>query len=424
MDFRPPIPHLWALAPFVLLLLAIATLPFLSKRIWQQFYPHISVGLGAITVVYYALAFHAWHALAHAGLDYLSFMALIGSLFVVAGGIHIQVEGPTTPLSNVLFLALGAILTNLIGTTGASMLLIRPWIRLNKNRIAPYHIVFFIFIISNCSGCLTPIGDPPLFLGFLKGIPFIWTLQQLWPPWLVTNLGLLTIFWITDLRGLRSIGGISSGKALNRATQTWRFTGLHNLIFLGLILIGVFIPSPWREILMIVSTVGSFFLTSKQVHCDNEFNFHPIQEVGWLFLGIFSTMIPVLDYLRVHATSMGLNGASEYYYMCGSLSALLDNAPTYLTFLVMALGAHQLDSGNPQDVLSALREFPGIVASISLGAVFFGAMTYIGNGPNFMVKTISEQLNVPMPGFFSYFFRYSLPILAPLLILIGWLFVH
>jgi Na+/H+ antiporter NhaD/arsenite permease-like protein len=358
----------------------------------------------------------------HVAHEYLSFIALIGSLFVVSGGIHIRVKGEATPAINCLFLFVGAVLANVIGTTGASMLLIRPWIRMNKYRITTFHFVFFIFIVSNIGGCLTPIGDPPLFLGYLKGVPFWWVLEKCWAAWLIAVLFLIGVFYALDRRNfLRAPRDVREAETMQ---ETWKFDGLRNLGFLALILAAIFLRNPpgLSEALMLAAAVGSYFATPKPIHEANEFNFQPIREVGWLFVGIFATMVPALDYLEVHAKELGLSSEVAFFWLSGVLSAVLDNAPTYLTFLAAAMGLHGLSLNDPAEVrqLVAMRDHELI--AVSLGAVFFGAMTYIGNGPNFMVKAIAEHAKVKTPGFFAYLVKYAVPILLPLFVLISILF--
>jgi Na+/H+ antiporter NhaD/arsenite permease-like protein len=410
-------PSPWMILPFVIMLLSIAVMPFINKHFWEHYYPQIAVALGSITLGYYLFGLGEFTRPLHTAHEYITFMALLGSLFVVTGGIHITVKTGAKPWFNVLFLATGAVLANFIGTTGASMLLIRPWIRMNKYRVTKFHIVFFIFIVSNCGGCLTPIGDPPLFLGYLKGIPFFWTLEHLWVEWLFVCTVLLGIFWILDQRNYSRAP--KEAPASTTEEERWQVQGLGNVFFIGLILTGVFLPSPWRESLMIGAALGSYFYTPKVIHQRNEFNFLPIKEVAWLFVGIFATMMPALDYLQLHSRALGLETARQYYFITGLMSALLDNAPTYLTFLTVALASQGLSLDMREDVLLELARFPDFVVGISLGAVFFGAMTYIGNGPNFMVKAIADQSKVETPSFFGYIFRYSIPFLLPVLILIG-----
>jgi Na+/H+ antiporter NhaD/arsenite permease-like protein len=310
----------------------------------------------------------------------------------------------------------------LIGTTGASMLLIRPWIRMNHYRITAFHVVFFIFIVSNAGGCLTPIGDPPLFLGYLKGVPFWWVLQNCWEAWMIMVLGLIGIFYFLDSRNFSRAPREIRDKETRE--ETWRITGIYNLAFLALILGAVFIrkPAGVSEALMIVAAVGSYLTTPKQAHEANHFNFDPIKEVAWLLIGIFVTMAPALDYIQIHATDLGLNSELKFFWFSGMLSSFLDNAPTYLTFLAAAMGNQHLNLDNAAQVRQFLATHSHQLIAVSLGSVFFGAMTYIGNGPNFMVKAIAEQAKVKTPGFFGYLFQYALPILVPLFILISALF--
>jgi Na+/H+ antiporter NhaD/arsenite permease-like protein len=353
--------------------------------------------------------------------EYASFIALIGSLFVVAGGIHVRVRGGSTPLRNTLFLATGAVLANFIGTTGASMLMIRPWIRMNKYRITAFHVVFFIFIVSNAGGALTPIGDPPLFLGYLRGVPFFWSVVELWPAWSFLLGGLLLVFYIFDRINFARAPEVV--RELETGYEKFAVDGKRNLFFIAVILAAVFFPSPWRELLMAGAAAASWSFTPQPVHDSNHFNFHPIKEVAWLFFGIFGTMVPALDYLQIHADKLGISTAAEFYTVTGLLSSCLDNAPTYLTFLAAALGQQGLSLKSETDVALFAAQHAATLTAISLGAVFFGAATYIGNGPNFMVKSICEHAKVRTPSFFGYVLRYTLPILAPLLALVAWFFL-
>ena len=455
--------------PFVFLLLAIAVMPFISPHWWEKQYAAVSVVLGAVTVVYYVVVLKNSAAVVHMLHEYAGFIALIGSLYVVSGGIHVRVKGEAKPAANVLFLLAGAVLSNVIGTTGASMLLIRPWIRMNKYRITSFHIVFFIFIISNVSGCLTPIGDPPLFLGYLKGIPFWWTLHHLWLPWLSMLLLLVGSFYCFDMQNFKKAP--AQVREMETEHKEWGVDGLHNVLFIGLILWTVFLDSPWREAGMLGAAAGSWFSTRKQVHESNHFDFAPVREVGFLFAGIFTTMLPALEYLNNHAGGFGDYGPLHYYFGCGLLSSVLDNAPTYLAFLTASFGlfvdqevvrqvqhllaTHGQNIGQLAGVhavevrntyLTLLKYHGDLVASgdvpldtietaflignhnlyiiaISMGAVFFGAMTYIGNGPNFMVRSIAVQAKVHVPGFFGYICKYALPVLLPALLLVGFMYL-
>ena len=415
-------PHPAMILPFAVLLFSIAAMPFIHKHWWEHHYPKVAVGLGLITVVYYVAALGNTSRMLHVAHEYVSFIALVGSLFVVSGGIHIRVKGEATPLVNCLFLFIGAVLANFIGTTGASMLMIRPWIRMNKYRITAFHIVFFIFVVSNVGGSLTPIGDPPLFLGYVKGVPFWWVIQHLWQAWLLAVLGIIGIFLIFDWRNFMRASKEIRDK--ETAHETWKFDGLRNLFFLGVILTAVFLRQlpGLSEVLMIAAALGSYFTTPKPVHEANDFNFHPIKEVAWLFIGIFATMVPALDYLEVHAAELGLNSEMKFFWITGALSGVLDNAPTYLTFLAAAMGRYQLSLNSPTDVQAFVAQHGYELIAISLGAVFFGAMTYIGNGPNFMVKSIAEQAKVRTPSFFEYLFKYAVPILLPFFAIVALLF--
>ncbi|MFM8886581.1 MAG: sodium:proton antiporter [Chthoniobacterales bacterium] len=413
-------PNPWMILPFMVMLLSIAFMPFIHLHWWEKNYPKVAVGLGAVAVTYYLVFLGQPGRVAEVAHEYLSFIALIGSLFVVAGGVHISVRGEATPLRNTIFLGIGAVIANLIGTTGASMLMIRPWIRMNKYRITAFHVVFFIFIVSNVGGALTPIGDPPLFLGYLKGVPFFWTAEYLWMPWLVVVGLLLIVFFVTDTFNFRRAPEVV--REAETAEEKFRVDGKRNLFFIVLILAGVFLPVPWREIVMIGAALASWYATPRRIHEMNHFNLHPVKEVAWLFFGIFGTMIPALDYLQLHSNALGVETPLQFYAFTGILSAVLDNAPTYLTFLAAALGQKGLSLGDPADVAAFAYSHTPILVAISLGAVFFGAATYIGNGPNFMVKAIAQHAKVETPSFFGYVLRFSIPVLLPILILVGWLF--
>ncbi len=426
---------LWLIAPFALLLLLIATMPLTPprlKHLWEHYYPHVAIALGAAVAVYYVIRVPGGSGiLAHTLHEYFSFIALIGSLFVVAGGIHIQVKVGATPFVNVAFLAIGAVLANFIGTTGASMVLIRPWIRMNKERIGAFHIVFFIFVVSNIGGLLTPIGDPPLFLGYLRGVPFFWLMEHVLAEWAVALTLVLGAFFIFDWRSAQQAPQRLPHSA-TADTGAWRVDGLVNILFLFVIIGAVFLPAEFflREAAMLGAALASYWLTPRRVHAENAFSFAPIKEVAFLFIGIFATMMPALGYLEQHGAEFGFTKPLHYYFASGTLSAVLDNAPTYVNFLQLAQTTAA--ASNPATfagltgsdaVRALLMTHPLFVIAISLGAVFFGAMTYIGNGPNFMVKAIAEDAGVTCPSFFGYVFRFSLPILFPILALVGWLFL-
>ena len=408
-----------SILPFALLLGAMAVLPVMTPRWWLRHYAKVALGLGVTTASYYFLVLHDRQSLGAAAHEYVSFIAPVGSLFVVAGGIHIDAKGESTPLKNVLFLLTGAVIANLLGTTGAAMLLIRPWIRLNHRRVAAHHIVFFIFIIANVGGCLTPIGDPPLFLGYLQGVPFWWVTKNCWPAWLTGVSLLLAIFYLLDRKSfLRTPPKVCEPE---NAQSGWKVDGLHNLFFLAVILVAVFVAKPLflREGLMLAAAAGSYFTTRKSIHTANGFDFHPVQEVTVLFAGIFATMIPALAWLNHHGgLLLGQNPSpSMFYWGTGMLSAGLDNAPTYLGFLDALHGVTGL-----KDVPALLAGHAPHLLGISLGAVFFGAATYIGNGPNFMVKAIAEQNGVRTPSFMEFVLKFSLPFLLPVLVVVWFLF--
>lgn len=424
-EAAPVSPSPLFILPFVLLLGCIALLPLLTPHWWERHHPRISTGLGAITAGYYWLGLQRPGHIGHTMLDYFSFVSLIGSLFIVAGGIHLTVRGSARPSHNLGFLATGSLLANLIGTTGTSMLMIGPWMRMNRGRYTAFHTVFFIFIISNAAGCLTPIGDPPLFLGYLKGVPFFWTFEHLHIPWLLMVTALLTLFGVIDVRAYNRIQR-RLGEAMAHE-EKWSVQGLHNLLFLAAILAAVLhLPTPWREVVMLAAAAASYRTTSRAIHERNDFSFGPIKEVAWLFLGIFATMMPALDYLALHARNLGLASPATFYFATGTLSAVLDNAPTYLTFLSASAGTHlhpvtelPLRIDRVADIHLYIDLARADLAAISLGAVWFGAMTYIGNGPNLLVKSIVERAGLPAPHFLEYIYRYSLPILFPLLVGIG-----
>ena len=413
---------IWAL-PFVLLLACIAILPLAQKHWWEKNFQFVSAGLALIVIVHYVFQLKHSEILFHTALEYFSFICLIGSLFIVSGGIHINVKGEATPLVNCVFLAIGAVLANLLGTTGASMVLVRPWIRMNKYRITAFHTVFFIFIVSNVGGGLTPIGDPPLFLGYLKGVPFFWVLQNVWAIWFLAIGILLAVFFVLDSANFKKAP--LEVRKKETAHEEWKFLGTHNVLFLAMILGAVFINQPpfLREAVMIAAATLSYFTTPKPVHESNDFNFGPIREVAILFAGIFMTMIPALEWLEKYASALGITSVGQFFWGSGMLSSVLDNAPTYLNFLSAALGlfgsGEAAHAGNV-GVRMLLETHPNYIKAISVGSVFFGAVTYIGNGPNFLVKSIADQSGVKTPSFFGYFFRYSLPILIPIFFII-WL---
>ena len=408
----PLSPSLLMLTPFVLLLTAIAVGPLWFSTWWARHYPKVVGVLSGVVVLYYVFGLQATAELGETLHEYVSFIILIGSLFVVSGGIHIDIQGKATPASNVLFLLIGAVAANLLGTTGASMLLIRPWLRLNRARGSGHHLVFFIFIVANVGGCLTPIGDPPLFLGYLSGVPFWWVTVHCLPMWCVGVGLLLAAFFIIDCKShlqARKQFSIAPGN-----DERWRIRGGQNFFFLAVILGAALLSRPpfLRESLMLAAVFGSYYTTAKSVHEANHFNWGPIREVAILFAGLFATMMPALDWLQLHASKIGHATPAFFYFGSGGLSSVLDNAPTYLCFLKTIRTLDPVSHPFTTDYLTA----------ISVGAVFFGAATYIGNGPNLMVKAIAEEEKVNVPNFLAYIFNYTFPFLLPMLLIVGWLF--
>lgn len=424
--------------PFILLLGMIATGPLFYAHFWEHHYPKVAIVLGLITTVYYLTVLHDSHALLHSLAEYISFIALLGSLFVASGGILIKVDKKSTPMLNVVMLAIGSVIANLIGTTGAAMLLIRPFMKVNKDRLKPYHIIFFIFTVANVGGALTPIGDPPLFLGFLKGVPFFWVIEHVIHIWIPTLFLILLVFYVIDSR--------NKGESAEKTEYSGKieFKGLKNVFFLLAILISVFldpkvftwvpdfskdlmgsdvmvIPFGIREIIMFSIIIISYKAANKEVLKANEFDFEPIKEVAYLFIGIFMTMIPALQLIANLAyENREVINEGVFYWSTGTLSAFLDNAPTYLNFLSAAMGKFAFNVADPTQVREFVIAGEEFLRAISVSAVFFGAMTYIGNGPNFMVKSISERAGVKMPSFMGYVGKYALPILLPIYFLV-WL---
>jgi Na+/H+ antiporter NhaD/arsenite permease-like protein len=419
---------LWSVLPFILTLLSIAIVPLAYANWWEKNSNKLILSLGMSLPVLAILLPSGLHLLTESLLDYVSFMVLLGALFIISGGIYIKGEFAGTPLVNTAFLAVGAVFANLIGTTGASMLLIRPYLRANHRRQRRAHLcVFFIFIVSNIGGLLTPLGDPPLFLGFLRGVPFQWTLS-LAPIWLTTLAIVLIVFNLYD-QYVFVREDVETPGALAEDVQPRRHLdvqGRMNLLFLlgvmlSAILSGYFgWPRGVQESLMIAMALLSWFTTAPAVHKANHFHLHPIAEVAAVFLGIFITMIPALEILRSHATQLGISAPWQYFWMSGALSSFLDNAPTYLTFTAMASGL----VGSSSESLSGLLHSElgvALLRAVSVGSVFMGANSYIGNGPNFMVKSIAESHGVKMPSFGGYLL-YSGAVLMPIFLLVTMIF--
>ncbi len=435
---------LWAV-PFVGILLSIAVWPLVGPHVWHQHFGKIVAGWGLLFLLPFAFVFGAGAAaagLVHALLaEYVPFILLLTALFAVSGGIYIRGNLKGSPLLNTALLAIGGVLASFMGTTGASMLLIRPLIRANDHRKHNVHVViFFIFIVSNIGGSLTPLGDPPLFLGFLKGVEFFWTMQHIIPDTLFLAVTLLALFFALDSFYYRHDSHLRFDPTPD--TDGFGFDGAVNFVLLAIVVGLVLMSGMWkpgvvfdvygtevglpglvRDVGLIVVTIVSLWLTPKLVHERNQFGWAPMLEVAKLFAGIFLTIIPVIAMLQA-----GVNGPfgavvravtgsdgqpipAMYFWATGTLSAFLDNAPTYLVFFNTA-------GGDAQQLMGPLA---GTLAAISAGSVFMGAITYIGNAPNLMVKAIAEDRGVRMPSFFGYMV-WSVGILVPLFIVLTLVF--
>ncbi|MCK9290990.1 MAG: sodium:proton antiporter [Bacteroidales bacterium] len=424
---------LYASIPFLFMLLMIAVGPLFFHHWWESNRNKliVSLVLGIPTAIY-LIATGFLHNLEHQLIfDYIPFIVLLGGLFIITGGINLSGDIQAKPAINTLFLAIGAVLASFMGTTGAAMLLIRPVINTNTQRRYRVHtILFFIAIVANAGGLLTPLGDPPLFLLYLRGTPFTWFFQLV-PEWLFVNIILLILFFIVDTHYYRKepAENIRFDKT---NIQPIRLRGSFNFIFLGGVVLSVaflnqqYIPAiehnPYlafvREATIILMAGLSLFFTSGKLRKANKFTYGPIIEVAFLFLGIFITMVPALLWLETNAKTLGVETVAHFYYASGGLSSFLDNAPTAVSLYNLALGltdasATGLVAGIPAEFMKA----------ISVGSVFFGAMTYIGNGPNFMVKAIAEENKIDMPSFFGYMIRFSLIVLLPVYILAQLLFL-
>jgi Na+/H+ antiporter NhaD/arsenite permease-like protein len=433
---------LLAALPFALLLLAIALLPLFAAHWWEKNRNRalVTAILAVPFALYLAIEFggEGLAELRHAAKDYLSFMALLGSLFVISGGIRIRGSLAGTPIANTGLLAVGAVLANVIGTTGASMVLIRPLLAANAERKQKAHLViFFIFVVSNCGGLLTPLGDPPLFLGFLKGVPFAWTLG-LWKQWLLVNGSLLVIFHFFDEWRLDRDQARTKEPLLKELLEhsPLRIDGARNAAFLlGVMLVivakGANFGSggqPWpfgvQEALMAVLALLAYTSTAPAIRQANRFSWAPIAEVAILFSGIFTTMVAPLLLLNARGAALGITTPAQYFWAAGALSSFLDNAPTYLSFAAAASGQLGISVEGARylgEFLAQGERAAALLAAISCGAVFMGANTYIGNGPNFMVKAIAEENGVKMPSFFGYM-AYSMAILVPLMVVVTLVF--
>lgn len=427
-----------ALIPFGLMLLSIAIFPIKFEKFWDKNINKLYVALIlSIPILAWLLLNNLTHELSHTMLyDYVPFIVFLGALFVITGGILIEGNLLAKPSVNTIIIAIGGVLASFMGTTGAAMLLIRPLIRTNRERKHKVHtILFFIAIAANCGGLLTPIGDPPLFMMYLRGAPFDWFFV-LFPEWIIT-LGLLLIaYYFID--GYFYKKESPEDLEIDRRTyRKFRFQGMSNFVWLGGVVLAVAFINPqtmknvgspelisWlRSLLMMIFALLSLYFTKKTTRRRNHFTWHPIVEVAYLFLGIFITMIPCLLYLKINSALIGASSPTVFYYLAGLLSSFLDNTPTAMTFHSLAQGL--VESGQ------LLPTAEGLVAgipvaymkAIATSSVFFGAMTYIGNGPNFMIKSIAQHNRIKMPEFFEYMYKFSLIVLLPIFIIIQLIFM-
>lgn len=420
------IPEL-SMLPFVLMLASIAVFPLTINHFWKKNKNKLIIALIlSVPVIIYLLSSGFTEKLFETIVfDYIPFIILLGSLFIITGGIYLTGDIEAKPTINTLFLGIGAVLASFMGTTGAAMLLIRPVIQTNKEREYKVHtVLFFIGIVANCGGLLTPLGDPPLFMMYLRGAPFTWFLNLFW-EWFVTNSLLLIVYFLVDSYFYKKEKP-SSIQIDKSVIKPIKIQGRNNFYWLlGVILAVAFLNEQYlpfikanhyfkfiREFAILALAYLSLLTTPKLTRTSNNFTWGPIEEVAYLFLGIFITMVPCLLYLESNAKSLGISSTTQFYYFTGLLSSFLDNTPTAVTFHSLALGLQQSApsyvAGIPEEILKA----------ICTGAVFFGSMTYIGNGPNFMVKAVAEENNIKMPHFFSYIIKFSLIVLLPIFILV------
>jgi len=407
--------------PFAAMLIGIALLPILVPHLWEHpLAPAVLSAVCAVPAILDATLSGGLGEIGEGLEEYVSFIALISALYITAGGIHISGNPRGTPQINTTFLAIGAVAASLIGTTGASMLLIRPVLDANRERKLKTHIVvFFILIVSNTGGLLTPLGDPPLYLGYLNGVPFFFTLR-LFPAWLIAQALLLTMFFVWDRRMYAR--ELAEDLQLDVVDQTaLKMDGVVN-VGLALAIVAIAAagtPAPWRELLFAIVIATSLVVTPARVREANTFHYGPLREVALLFLGIFITMVPALEALRHHAPALPVGTTTGLFFLSGALSSVLDNAPTYLIFANLA--AERAGVGGDLGLLAA--QAPTLLAAVSIGSVFMGANTYIGNGPNLLVKAVAESAGdakVPMPNFLAYA-GCAIAILSPVYLAVWWL---
>jgi len=426
-----PIPPLWSVIPFALTLLGIAILPLVAHHWWESNRNRaIFTWVIAVPTAIWWVLNYGWTGLLHEWKEYVSFILLLGSLYVASGGIFLRGRLPTGARTNTMICAVGSVLANIVGTTGASMLLIRPYMTANAHRPMSSRVltvIFFIFTVSNMGGLLTPLGDPPLFLGFLKGVPFFWTTVTLWKEWILGVGIVLVVFYFWDRTRFAKEDGLGgpAGPAETAAPDADRGFGIEgwvNVALLAAVMGAVLCKGSFgwgfgpQEAIMAAVCIASMVLTKKEIRRKNRFTFGPINEVAILFSGIFTVMVPVLTILAAKGGELGLTQPWHYFWVTGGLSGFLDNAPTYLVFA--QTGASQVGFEGIADLVD---QGPHLLAAISVGAVFMGAMSYIGNGPNFMVKAIAEETGIKMPSFFGYM-KYSALILVPIFVVVTFIF--
>ncbi len=437
-------PALWMI-PFGVMLLSIAVGPLIAPKLWESNLTKliVSIVLGIPVVVFMLVKGLSGELINTVFFDYVPFIILLLALFVITGGIHLSGDIKAKPWVNTLFLAVGFILASLMGTTGAAMLLIRPVLATNQQRQYKIHtVLFFIALVANCGGLMTPLGDPPLFMLFLRGASFTW-FSTMWMEWLFTGSILLLLYFMADCWYYYKKESWVALSADTREIEPLRITGKLNFVWLiGIVASVAFINQGLipamgaedapiylkylREIAMLIFMGLSLLTTSKKTRYeDNKYTWTPIIEVAALFIGIFVTMAPALIYLEQNAARLGFNHVWQFYYSTGLLSSFLDNTPTAVAFHSMALGLPEsvaaAAAGIVDGELNGVTFVAGVpemmLKAISIGAVFFGSMTYIGNGPNFMVKAIAEESGIKMPSFFGYMIKFSLIILLPIYIL-------
>ena len=431
----------WILLPFVAMLLCIAIAPLVAEEKWEKNLNKFAVSmvLGSVVAIWMVANNNAenefTHKLVHQMVfDYIPFILLLTALFVVTGGIHVKGDIQATPKVNTLILAIGFVLASLMGTTGAAMLLIRPLLATNSQRKYTTHtVLFFIALVANTGGLLTPLGDPPLFLLYLRGAEFTWFMSLL-PIWAFVGISLLAIYYLLDTYYYTKHEALEHLMHDAREQEPIRIEGNINFLWLaGVVASVMFINSGYipamgeehapiyikllREIVLVAIIFLSLYTTKKQVRQDNHYSWAPIIEVAVLFVGIFATMTPALIYLNANAADLGLTKPWQFYYSAGTLSSFLDNAPTAVAFHSVATGL-PMTEGVP--MVADVQEV--LLKAIATASVFFGAMTYIGNGPNFMVKAIAEESGLRMPSFFGYMFKFSLVVLLPLYIIVQLIF--